>query len=280
MTDTAESSRATGRRRLVVILACVFALVLIAAGLVGSRILGIWGDSDPDAQPTASPTEPPSPFAGTPAENFAEGAAGIELPPAEAAGDYTADQVAEALEQVREALIAARLDESMLVEHDPDNFLATLAPDHRRAQQLTFGSADFAEFATQVADDAQLAPVTPRVEGSLSYEAATAEGDLGVIEVTTRFVWVYAFERRDVQVGGDLVVVRDELTWVFQEGYPWTEDSEGLWLAEEASRVWGADCEVADDGEVLPDNDPVATLAERAEVIFDPEQPLDAAGGC
>jgi hypothetical protein len=281
MTDTVEPSRATGRRRLIVLVASVSVLVLVAAGLAGTRLFGLWGsDSDPEAQPGPGPTGTPSPFAGTPAEDFAEGADGIELPPAEAVGEYTAEQVADALEQVREALIAARLDESMLVEHDPSTFLATLAPDHRQTHQLAFDSTSFAEYATQVADDAQLAPVVPRVEGSLSYEAATAEGDLPVIEVTTRFVWVYAFEAGRAQTGGDLVVVRDELTWVFQEGYPWTEESQGLWLADEAAGVWGADCGLAGDGELLPDDDPVATLTERAEVIFDPEQPLDGAGSC
>jgi hypothetical protein len=284
MTDTVEPSRATGRRRwLLVILAAAVVVVLVAVGLVGGRLLGFWGpDDDPAAQPTASPTPtgPPSPFAGTPAEDFAEGADGIELPQAEAVGDYTADQVAEALEQVREALIAARLDESMLVDHNPTAFLAALAPDHRPAQQRVFDEAAFAEFATQVAEDAQLAPEIPRVAGDLSYEAATAEGDLAVIEVTSRFVWVYAFETADDQFGGDLVVVRDELVWVFQEGYPWTEDSQGLWLADEAAGVWGADCDTVADGELLPDDDPVADLTAQAEMIFDPEQPLDAAGSC
>jgi hypothetical protein len=118
------------------------------------------------------------------------------------------------------------------------------------------------------------------VAGDVSYEAATAEGDLAVIEVTTRFVWVYAFEAVDDQFEGDLVVVRDELVWVFQEGYPWTVDSQGLWLANEAAGIWGADCDAVADGEVRPDDDPVADLAEHAEVIFDPEQPLDAAGSC
>ncbi|HEY8474515.1 MAG TPA: hypothetical protein VIL37_18015, partial [Natronosporangium sp.] len=120
MTDTSGSPR-SGRRRLLVIgLASGCALVLVAALLVGTRWFGLWGsEPEPEAQPSPSASAPPSPFAGTPAEEFAEGAEGIELPPAEPVGDYTADQVQKALEQVREALIAARLDESMLVEHDP-----------------------------------------------------------------------------------------------------------------------------------------------------------------
>lgn len=284
MTDSVEPSRATGRRRrLVMLLAGAFVVVLAAAGLLGTRLFGVWGpDPEEATAPTTSPTPtgPPSPFAGTPAEDFAEGAAGIVLPDVEPVGDFTADQVAEALEQVREALIAARLDHSMLIDHDPDNFLATLAPDLRPALKEVFDSADFAAFATQLMDDAELAPVTPRVRGSLSYGARTAERDAEVIEVTTRFVWVYAFESHDGQVGTDLVVVQDELAWWIQLGEPWLESSRGLWLTRETSAAWGADCDVAADGELFPDDDPVTSLIEQAESIFDSEQPLDGAGGC
>jgi hypothetical protein len=282
MTDTANSPSATGRRRwLVVVVASVSVLTLVAVGLVGTRILGVWGsDPDPEAQPSPSPTEPPSPFAGTPAEDFAEGAAGIELPPAEPVGEYTADQVQDALEQVREALIAARLEESMIVDHDPDDFLATLAPDVRPALQVTFEADGFAAFATQIAEEARLVPVAPRVAGSMSYEVTTAERDLPAITVTTRFAWVYPFETGDDQLATDLVVVRDELVWLYRQGYPWTEASQGLWLAEEASGVWGADCDVANAGELAPDADPVAVLAEQAEMIFDPERPLDGGDDC
>lgn len=283
MTDTAELPPETGRRRrLVLFLAVVFALVLVPAGLVGTWLLGVWGDAGPKAQPGAGPslTGPPSPFAGTPAERFAEGADGIDLPPAEPVGDFTAEQVQEALEHVRDALIAARLDESMLVEHDPSAFLAALAPDHRRAQQLAFDSAAFAEYATHIAEDAKLASATPRVAGSVSYGLTTAERDIEVIEITTSFVWVYPFEADNSQSGSDLVVVRDELVWLYRQGLPWTEDSEGLWLAAESARIWGADCEVAADAELLPDDEPAANLVEQAEAIFDPERPLEGPGGC
>jgi hypothetical protein len=149
----------------------------------------------------------------------------------------------------------------MLVDHNPSRFLAILAPDLRPAVDDAFGSADFAAFATQVAKDADLAPVTPRVAGTVSYDATAAERDLPVIEVTTRFVWVYAFEAGDDQVGSDLVVVRDELVWLLRQGYPWTEDSQGLWLAAEEASVWGADCDVAAGGELFPMIWPPASLS-------------------
>jgi hypothetical protein len=244
----------------------------------------VWGtDADPSAEPSRapSPTESPSPFDGTPAEEFAEGADGIVLPEAEAVGDFTADQVAEALEQVRDALIAARIDRSMLIDHDPEPFLAVLAVDLQPALSEVFDSADFAAFATQVAEDAVLAPLPPRVVGSISYRTTTAGAqETEVIEMKTRFSWVYAFEATDPEASGDLVVVRDELVWRMQFGEPWLETSRGLWLVSETSRAWGADCDTLAEGTLLPDGESAASLAEGADEIFDPEQPLETVETC
>jgi hypothetical protein len=282
MTDSSPSPSpaSPSRRRLLLILAVALVIVLVAAGVVGTRIFGVWGD-EPEPQATASPSPAArSPYAGTPAEDFPEGADGIVLPPAEPAGDFTAEQVADALEQVRAALIAARLDSSMLVEHDPAGFLATLAPDLRQALGDVFGTEGANSFATQVAEDAELAAVPPRVTGTISYETTPAGAqDTEVIEITTRFAWVYAFEGADQAAGSDLVAIRDQIVWRMQIGEPWLDESQGLWLFEQASRAWGADCDTYTEGQILPDSEP-ATLAEGADAIFDPEEPLDVAGGC
>jgi hypothetical protein len=286
--DSAEPEPASRRRsrRTFAIIAAALALVLVAAGLLGARVLGVWGpDSEPLAEPTPTPSPTqsaaPSPFDGTPAENFAEGADGIVLPEAEAVGDFTADQVAEALEQVRDALIAARLDRSMLIDHDPEPFLAVLADDLQPALSEVIDSADFAAFASQVDEDAVLASLSPRVAGSISYRTTTAGAqETEVIEMNTRFTWVYPFEATDPEAGGDLVVVRDELVWRMQFGEPWLETSRGLWLVGETSRAWGADCETLAEGMLLPDRESATSLAERADEIFDPEQPLETVETC
>jgi hypothetical protein len=279
MTDSPPRRRVS--RRLVVLLISVLVVVLAAAGLAGTRIFGLWGDeAEPPAAASPSP-EAPSPFAGTPAEAFPEGADGIVLPPAEAVGDFTADQVADALERVRGALIAARLDESLLVGHDPADFLANLAPDLRSALGNAFESEASTTFSTRVAEDTELAPVPPRVTGTISYETTPAGAqDTEVIEITTRFTWVYAFQAADQPTGSDLVTVRDAIVWRMQIGEPWVDESQGLWLLEPASQAWGADCDAYEDGVLRPDDRPAATLAEQGDEIFDPEQPLDAVEGC
>lgn len=281
MTDTPlEARRPRRRRRRIAILAGVLVLVLIAVGVV-TRLLGVWGpesEPEPEAAPTPTPTEAPSPFAGTPAEEFAEGEAGIVLPEAEPVGDFTAEEVAEALELVREALIAARLDPSMLVAHDPEPFLSVLAPDHRIGRETEFESGDFEAYATQVAEGVTMAPVPPRVQGEISYEVATAELDQRLIEVVTRFSWAYAFETAD-GTPGQIVVVRDELRWQVTDEQ-WPESSQGLWLSEEASAAWGADCDAYEEGVVRPDDQEISALLNQAEAIFDPDQPLDSVEGC
>jgi hypothetical protein len=281
MTDIPlEARRPRRRRRRIAILAGVLVLILVAVGVV-TRLLGVWGPEsgpEPEAAPSPSPTEAPSPFAGTPAEEFAEGEAGIVLPEAEPMGDFSAEEVAEALELVREALVAARLDQSMLVEHDPESFLSALAPDQRGGRAEQFESGEFGAFATQVAEDAGLAPVPPRVQGEISYDVATVQADRELIEIVSRFTWVYAFE----PVGNrppDLVVVRDELVWRVR-GELWLESSRGLWLSEESAQAWGADCDPYEEGLVRPDDQQMTTLLNEPEAIFDPDQPLDSVEGC
>jgi hypothetical protein len=258
-------------RWLVAVVAGGSAAVLVAAALAGSRVLGWWGDDEPAAgpQPSHTPTEPVDPFAGTPAEDFAEGADGIVLPEAEAVGDFTADEVADALEQVREALIAARLDPAVLVDHDLEPFLAALASDQASAVQAAIEASGYGPFPTLVASGAVLAPEQPRVEGYIAYEAATAgPRDSPIINVVSRFVWVYPFDPF-------LVVIRDELIWEVAVVRPWIESSRGVWLADVTANAWGVDCDYQ-RGTLRP----VDGASPISAAVFNLEQPVEPSPGC
>jgi hypothetical protein len=111
--------------------------------------------------------EPPrDPFSGTPAEHWANSAAGITIPAARARGPYTATQVRSAYETTRELLIAGNLDwptlrggapkafEKLLIKSELKAFLAGLhstkvdkngADENSRGWITTFapGSAKF-----------------------------------------------------------------------------------------------------------------------------------------
>lgn len=276
MSTTPESSdppeEARQRRRprwLVAVVAGGIAAVLVAAGLVGGRVLGVWDFDEPatSPQPSPTPTERVDPFAGTPAEDFAEGADGIVLPEAEPIGDFTADEVAEALELVRDALIAARLDPAVLVNHDLKPLLTVMAADQQAALEKAIEANGYGPFPTRIDRAAALTPELPRAAGDFAYEEIiVGPPDASLLQVETRFVWVYPFE-------GGLVVVRDVLVWEARLGRPWLEASRGLWLADGFSVAWGAEC---DAKRVLRP----ATAAPTAAAIFDPEQPLDAVPSC
>lgn len=282
MTDTPEEEPANGdsppavRRRVVPVLTGGLAVVVAGLLVLGLRVTGVW-EPDPDSAPEVTGTPEPtatSPFAGTPAEDFAEGAAGIVLPPAEPVGDFTAEQVTNALEQVRRALIAARLDHTMLIDHDPEPFIALLAPAQQPAVREAFDSTEFATFATLVADDAARIPAPPRVTGRVTYRTTTAERGLPVLEVKTNFVWVYAL---GTPGGVAVVVVRDELVWQVLHADAFLEPSRGLRLSEGESSAWGVDCDAYERGLFLPGH---SGLGENADAVFDPERPLRVAESC
>lgn len=278
MTETTPESSDGGRRWLTRFL--IGGLAVVVAGLV---VLAFRVTGAPDRAPEATGTPEPiavSPFAGTPAEDFAEGAAGIVLPPAEPVGDFTAEQVADALEQVRRALIAARLDHTMLIDHDPEPFIALLAHDQEANIRAAFDAARSGAFATQVASDSALVTAAPRVAGEISYRAATTVRDIRIIEVVTRFAWVYGFEVPDDGLGVSLVVIEDELVWIVPHPDDVLESSRGLSLPDATLHAWGIDCDAYDDGLLRPGLGETADLSEALAAAFDPRRPLAAAESC
>jgi hypothetical protein len=69
----------------------------------------------PSLSPSPTPFTPPAPtlaapFLGTPAQDYADGSAGIVIPPAHAVGSFSAADVAAAYHKTRKMLIAAHLN--------------------------------------------------------------------------------------------------------------------------------------------------------------------------
>jgi hypothetical protein len=277
--------------------------LFVSGGVV--LLLGAVGSSGSTQTAGLVPVETTdSPYEGTVAENFAEGADGIVLPPVEvvpdgyiadyslATRDITTKEVAEALDDVRTALIAARLDRRMLVDHDPQPFIQTLArlywhawfdpflPELRESDD--YDQPEFAYLATKLAPGVRQA-AEPRVAGRIAYGAGTShrggapEADpWRVLRIATRFVWVYALE-----VPGEsasIVVIRNDVVW--QVPTDWRLDccqtNVGLHHAVAEVRAWGVDCEIYEkQGLVQPDS-----THELAVEAFDVDQPLDPLSGC
>ncbi|MFE4990033.1 hypothetical protein ACFRH4_01580 [Streptomyces mirabilis] len=146
--------RASRRRRLWAILgvpvAIAVALVAVKPSLLPGDPFGTSsgtpsGGASAAALPaeTAPPTAAPSsaapdtptldrPFAGSPAEHWADGAAAIVVPKATPVGTFTSAQVAAALKQAKTLLVGANLNPGTLRGERPESVLALLDPKQPR----------------------------------------------------------------------------------------------------------------------------------------------------
>jgi hypothetical protein len=191
---------------------------------------------------------PDDPFAGTPAASYPKGAAGISLPAAKPVPGFTAKQVDAALKQVRQAMIAGRLDSEMLIAHKPDKLLALLAPSHRAGIRKWFTGLTHANVATWIDPAVRLDPrEEPRVSGKVTYTSTIRDGRRE-LRITTNFVWVYAFEGTDQPI----VVTHDEIQWEFPSTKGLRADDHGMWIGDTKSYAAFVDCAATDRGLLAP----------------------------
>jgi hypothetical protein len=103
-------------------------------GTLGNLPVGPVFASPPTKITPHSPlTDPPAdPFAGTPADQWANGAAGIVTPTAGPVGGYTKAQVESAYQTTRKLLIAANLNRTILLGGPPTAFADLLTNDQRK----------------------------------------------------------------------------------------------------------------------------------------------------
>ncbi|MER6844941.1 hypothetical protein [Streptomyces platensis] len=217
----ARPRRRTGRY----VTGLAVAVVLLVVGLFPERVVGWFGGSDgaplaaeskaPRAAPGAEPHLRPTlaePFRGSPAVRWADGAAGITVPAAEATGWMDAAQVERALRQSRDFLVAAGLDSRVLRGARPAKAIALLNPHQKDVQEYlrtalssTAPSPDtnplllFSRFRTE---QARLVGDVVKTRGRLAYR----EGKRGAVEVTADVTFVYPVT--PAADGGDAEVIR------------------------------------------------------------------------
>jgi hypothetical protein len=153
--------------------------------------------------PMAANEPPADPFAGSPAEHWANGVAGITIPPARAHGPYTAAQVRAAYETTRKLLIAANLNWPTLRGGPPTAF-ADLLTRQQRAQFLAGlrtralakdGTAQNTRtWVTSFAPGSTTFVTTViKVHGRMSAGTATVSGT-EVLRITFSYLFAYAVE--------------------------------------------------------------------------------------
>ena len=152
-----------------------------------------------------TPNGPPSsPFAGSPAYTWADGAAGIPVPPARAHGPYTAAEVLSAYETTRQLLIAGNLNWPTLRGGPPTAFADLLTKQQR--QQFLAGlrttalNKDGTEQNTRAwitsfaPGSTQFVTTVVKVRGRMSASLATDSGS-EVLRINFDYLFVYAVEQ-------------------------------------------------------------------------------------
>jgi len=147
---------------------------------------------------------PPSdPFAGTPADGWADGAAGIVPPPTGPVGGFTAAQVAAAYATTRKLLIAGNLDRQTLLGGPPTAF-AKLLTAKQRAQFLGglnkkgvqkggYPVSTRKWVASFAPGSAELIGNVIKVHGTMSARAVRESGTV-VLAIEVNYIFGYAIE--------------------------------------------------------------------------------------
>jgi len=160
-----------------------------------------YSSATPAKQLTGPPTDP---FAGTPAEGWAYGAADIVLPAAKPVGNYSAAQVELAYQWTKKLLVAANLDPQTLAGGTPTAF-ANLLTNYQRTwfvgglnkkgleqngapQSTRWFVMSFAPGSTQLIGDGI------KVHGTMSAKAVTASNGAPELDIDVDYLFVYAAE--------------------------------------------------------------------------------------
>jgi hypothetical protein len=101
------------------------------------------------------------------------------------------------------------------------------------------------------------------------------------LQITTNFVWVYAFTGPD----RPLVTVHDEIRWEFPKSAAVVAEDRGLRVAEARSYRFGVDCALAAQGMLAPTPQASALTPEPApsepeENYMRPDHALDITDNC
>ncbi|MFJ8858381.1 hypothetical protein ACIRD8_08060 [Streptomyces sp. NPDC102451] len=226
---------------LVVLGACVVAM---RPSLVTGHLPGGGDDGSGQDRPTLA-----QPFQGSPAVSWADGAAGIELPEAEAVGGMSEDEVGQALRATRQLLIAANLDPATLRGEKPDRALELLDPLQKgEPERLERSLAEPSEeqdplmlFSRFDPAETQLVGEVVKTRGEMTFEA----GDAGSVEVHADYTFVYPL----VRPGGDEVartIARRRLTTVLHDPEKFEATRGKLSILTSEQNFGNTACEVND----------------------------------
>ncbi|MYT73861.1 MULTISPECIES: hypothetical protein [unclassified Streptomyces] len=202
------------RRKHWYVIGLLAALALIGVAVYPGPLKGWFGGDDPTDPTRATPAEP---FRGSPAADWADGVAGLDLPEAAATGRMSKAQVARLLDRTRDFFVAANLDPDVLRGERPNSAIAYIDP--RQDDMRTFLAKAFTKpgakndptllFSRFDPEKARLVGDVVKVRGTMTYEEAAGGG----LEVHTDVTFVYPVTSADGN-GQDVTrtIVRRDIT--------------------------------------------------------------------
>jgi hypothetical protein len=159
-----------------------------------------------------------APFLGTPAQSYADGSAGIVIPPAHGVGSYSAGQVAAAYRTTRKLLVAADLNTVTLGGGTPHAF-ARLLVSRQRMQFLAGlnktgynaqgGIRSTRTWVIAFAPGTELVGTVIKVHGTMQASDYADDGS-AVLRIQVNYLIVYAVMEPGVPSSLMRVVVHDE----------------------------------------------------------------------
>ncbi|CAM5547465.1 hypothetical protein SAVIM338S_04407 [Streptomyces avidinii] len=241
-----QEGRGSGKRRLkaglAIALVAALALIAIRPELVIDRITGKAAQDararDPLPAETARPSAAPSavdpdrptlkdPFRGSPALQWADGAAGIEVPEAVAVNGVSKERVADGLALAKQFLVAANVDPATLRGGRPQAALDLIDPAQgelldllERALAHPGKEQDPLQlFVRTDSAEAKLAGDVVKVRGRLSVQPGDAPGQ---VDVLADYTFVYPMVQ--TKSGADEVsrsIMRRQMKFTFADPKKW-----------------------------------------------------------
>lgn len=174
-----------------------------AAGLISGGLAASGFASAASTVVPPNPVGPPAdPFAGTPADHWADGAAGIVLPAAKPIGPYTKSQVQYAYETTRKLLVAGFLDSKTLAGGAPAAFESLLASTQRNWFEQNLNKTGLDSHGVPLSSLSMIMSFPPgstqlvghviKVHGTVSAKAADKGGE--ELDVTVDYLFSYPVE--------------------------------------------------------------------------------------
>ncbi len=226
--------------------------------------------------PANSAGPPADPFAGTPADNWAVGAAGIVTPQASPVGQYSTAQVEYAYQTTKKLLDAAALDKRTLLGGAPTAFATLLSRPNRTQFIGDLNKIGLDKKGISVSSRAEVVSFAPgttkligsviKVHGMMSARATTDTQGARVLEVNVNYLVAYPVEPPRAPGDWMRIVAHFDGNVMFGDWSGAQTSFEPWW--ELGPSMAGARCSMP-DGYVHPDfpNGPQSTVKPSGPAI-------------